>query len=150
MNASVQSVSSDLSSLFNSLFTAEEKGILLLFIHYNEICYLCVIHRPASSHHPQPIFAKSCTKYYVNIWKNYFSFIQALLCTLVSTERVCNYVQFFYFVLQLMKRCCSLKAGDGSLDFCIHFEKFSPALILLDFFIHCTKFMQHKKNFTTV
>ena len=28
---------------------------------------------------------------------NYFSFIQALLCTLVSTKRVCNYVKFLYF-----------------------------------------------------
>lgn len=28
---------------------------------------------------------------------SYFSFIQALLCTLVSTKRVGYYVQFFYF-----------------------------------------------------
>lgn len=106
MNASVQSVSSDFSSLFNSLFTVEEKDALLSLIHYNEICYLSVsFHYCYTGLHPfhylqlilaKPVQQRICK--YMKKKKNYFSFIQALLCTLVSTKRVCNCVQFFYFM----------------------------------------------------
>lgn len=55
MNATVQWVTSHVSSLFKSLFTAEEKGLLLfvvIILRYVISPLLCSLHRPAfTTHH---------------------------------------------------------------------------------------------------
>lgn len=65
------------------------------------LCQSAMLLNWSVSFHPlQLILAKNCTKRICKYMKkiNYFSFIQALLCILVSTKCVCNYVQFFYFI----------------------------------------------------
>ena len=73
---------------------------------------------------------------------NYFSFIQALLCTLVSTKHVCNYVQFFYFIQDFNNVCKRLE--NSLLDFTL--KSLLQLWYCFIFFIHCTKFMQKKKK----